>query len=95
MTTFEIRPTDQAFTDSPGAGAPACTCSRCGQPIAEGVVPIRVWDTARSYREWRFHPACIGLSWPRANFDFGATPRPVAAAEPRPRRHTNPRRRYR
>jgi len=64
MTNLELLPTDQAFADSPDAGDPVCTCSRCGEPIAEGVVPIRVWDTEHGYREWRYHPACLGLQVP-------------------------------
>ncbi len=65
-----VMPDDICFTNSPDAGDPACLCSRCKQPIteedAEKALPIRVWpDEGRGgeYREYRYHPWCLGLRW--------------------------------
>lgn len=55
---------DVKFEESRDAGDPSCLCSRCLAPIAEGVVPIRVWPEDMSY-EYRFHPYCVGLGEPR------------------------------
>lgn len=74
-----LLPTDRRFTDSPDVGLPECICSRCGKPIGEDEVPIRVWPADQSY-EYRFHPACLGFQtfadhdhrgeWPDDNFPF-------------------------
>lgn len=55
-------PTDRLFQDSPDTGDPTCLCSRCLRPIPEEVVPIRVFVDKGSGSEYRYHPACLGLT---------------------------------
>jgi hypothetical protein len=57
--TFGPRPTDTVFSKSPDVGAD-CTCSRCGEPILKGV-PIRAFTDETPMREYRYHPACVGI----------------------------------
>lgn len=57
---FHPLPTDTLFSDSPDAGQPACKCSRCGQVI-HSRIPIRMFTTTKPMKEYRYHPACLGL----------------------------------
>lgn len=53
-----IAASDQRFEQlvEPGRG---CFCSRCGQTIFEGCVPIRAWPE-HGTSAYRFHPVCFG-----------------------------------
>lgn len=50
------------YDDSPDAGDPACRCSSCGEPIPDGVMPIRLYRDLGNDRvlEARFHDVCLG-----------------------------------
>lgn len=65
LSALEVLSTDVRFFDSPDAGDPACVCSRCGSPIGEHVVPVRMWPAKSLAKsedyEYRFHPQCLGL----------------------------------
>lgn len=63
-------PGDTFFRDSPDSGDPACLCSRCGQPIAEDEVAVRIWpkppgpgEPLEDHQdgEYRYHQACAGI----------------------------------
>jgi hypothetical protein len=56
--------TDVLFQDSPDAGLPECICSRCGQGISEGEMPIRVFVDGGKGGEYRYHGACFGVVFP-------------------------------
>ena len=45
------------FDTSPGEGDPDCTCSHCDQVIADGEVPLRLWNAAG--QEARLHQRCF------------------------------------
>lgn len=62
--------TDLLFANSPDAGHPDCICSRCGEPIGEEVIPIRVFTDDN--REYRYHPDCVGLAVDDLYWDDGS-----------------------
>lgn len=45
-------------SDSPDAGDPACTCSLCGELIAEDDAPALRWTDLEANIEARFHREC-------------------------------------
>jgi hypothetical protein len=45
------------FSNSPDAG-PDCLCSLCNEPIPEGTIPLRIFDTDNN-TEARFHNKCL------------------------------------
>lgn len=55
------RATDRPFTFSAEEGDPDCLCSRCGKPIPENVVAIRMWPEHQKW-ELRYHPTCLGMN---------------------------------
>lgn len=63
-TQIELLPTDTPFHESLGIG-PDCLCSRCSQPILNGV-PIRMFNEnpKPTGTEWRFHPECLNIKVP-------------------------------
>ncbi len=55
---FEVLPTDKRFLDSPSAGDPECSCSRCGERIYH--FAVRAHSLGED-GEYRFHPECLGM----------------------------------
>lgn len=54
---LEILPTDWCFRLSHQEGGPGCFCSRCGNPIGEAEIALRLWPQG-SGGEYRFCEAC-------------------------------------
>jgi len=69
--TLKFLPSDKFFRDSPFTGDPRCICSRCGKPIEEYDLAIRIFvgkegreKRGRTWEymgEYRYHPSCIGV----------------------------------
>jgi hypothetical protein len=57
-----VKDGDRLFQDSPDAGDPTCFCSRCGQLIREETIAIRGWVDEGRGGEYRYHPACLGMT---------------------------------
>jgi hypothetical protein len=62
---LEARPTDTCFKYSPDAGTPECICSRCGNRIQAGEMPIRLTTTNKKGKvdknsmEYRYCEECM------------------------------------
>jgi len=55
---LKILPSDTGYTNSPMAGDPACTCSRCGIGITDHELPFRIWVEDQQVCEYRYCDAC-------------------------------------
>ncbi len=49
----------RCFENSPDAGDPDCLCSLCGKVISEDEVPVRMWPSGKTHKEYRLHWNCF------------------------------------
>lgn len=69
---IEIWSTDTEFKDSPDTGWPECTCSRCGEMIEDGEMPLRCYNEDRN-TEYRYCEDCqseyMGITYQKSDWN--------------------------